>query len=169
MNYGQIYTINWGTLVQWLIPTFLRKPIHYDWLMALAQPVATLHEQFLLFREKSNYKLGHNSQVCSIESMLNDQFDPADRRIKINNGVVREPVWFWEQEENQPVWFYEDNPAVYFYEPDYLAEELADFTVIVPAGLLTGNATADTQMERLMRSFIDYYKLYSKNYTIKYE
>lgn len=169
MNYSQIYTINWGTLIQWLIPTFLRKPIHFNWLMSLAQPVMTLHAQFLLFRDKSNYKLQHNSQVCSMEAVLNDQFDPMLRRIRIDNGVVREPVWFWEPVENQPVWFYDNNPAVYFYEQDYLAEELADFTVIVPSDLLTGNITADTQMERLMRSFIDYYKLYSKNYLINYE
>jgi len=168
---GKIYKIDYDRLVVWLLPTKERDILNVVWLRVLLAPLKRIYQEFLKFRITSNYKLTHNSQVASIEEVLNDLFDDNLKRIIIRNSEVKEPVWFYEPEDNKPVWFYEpeDNKPVYFYEESHLFGFTADFIVIVPLDLQPDDNIEKEQFELELRREINYYKLYSKNYTIVYE
>lgn len=165
-----IFNIEYKVLTQMLVPTFKRKKGHVKWLRALITPIITLNRLFLAFRKDSLYKLSHNSQVVYLEKVLNDAFDTEHRRIYINNAIIREPVWFYEVDDNKPVLFYEiaDNKPVYFREEAELSGDGIDFTVFVPSELQPNTASAFDNFINQMRALVDYYKLYSKHYQIQF-
>ncbi|QYS86300.1 hypothetical protein JJC03_15445 [Flavobacterium oreochromis] len=132
------------------------------------KPIIWLHLEFLDFRKESLYKLDHNSQICNLQAVLNDIFDNTERRIIIRNAVLREPLWFYEPEENKPVLFYEesDNKPVYFREESEFIGDGADFLVLVPINLKPTNTQEENAFLIKMRAQLDYYKLFVKNYKI---
>jgi hypothetical protein len=162
------FNINWQQLIQEQLPIRKRKAGFIAWLNCLIQPVLTLYNIFMAFRQSSLYKVSHNSQVVYLQKLLNDKFDPVLRRIKITNAVIVEPVWFYEAEEARPVWFYEpeDNLPVHFKEQTEFVGDGIDFNVIVPAQLQPQSQQQLNALLSLMKAEIDYYKLYSKNYNI---
>lgn len=160
--------ISWNVLADNLLPIALRKPFIRLFAKTLLLPVSLLHADFLQFRERSLYKVRHNSQIAYMEAMLNDLFDNSLRRIRIVNTVFKEPIYFYEPEENREVLFYEpeDNLPVYFREPEDFAGEGVDFVVCVPPELQPDGDAATTAYLTRMSAQIDFYKLYSKNYKI---
>ena len=153
-----------------LLPVELRKPVLRGWIKSAFQAMALLHFSFLNFRASSLYKVRHNSQICYMEAVLNDLFDNSQRRIRIVNTEFREPVYFYEPEENREVFFYEpeDNRPVYFRETEDFAGEGFDFIVCVPPQLQPLTPEVETALLTRMRGQIEYYKLYSKNYDIQW-
>ena len=164
----QVYSINWNRFVALQVPSFLRKAKLLAYLNALIVAVAHLHVAFLAFRRQALYKVNHNSQICYLQAVLNDSFDNVQRRIVIRNAILREPVWFYEPEENKPVWFYEasDNKPVYFREENEFVGDGADFLVVMPIALQPIAEEDNTALEIQIKGQIDYYKLFVKNYKI---
>lgn len=162
------YQINWSRFIDGLLIISYRKKTVKAWINALLKPIKTHHNNFLTFRTNAIYKVQHNSQITSIEDVLNDLFDNSLRRIRIQNVMFREAVYFYEPLENREVWFYEpeDNQPVYFYEEEDFSGEGVDFLVCVPPVLRPQLQAEETAMLTLMSGQIDYYKLYSKNYKI---
>ena len=166
-----IYNIDWGVLVEQYLPISLRKPICLIWVQSCLKHIEGLHSDFLAFRTKCLYRINHNSQICYMEAVLNDYFDNDLRRIRIVNVSFKEPIYFYEPEENKEVFFYEpeDNKPVYFREEDEFIGDGVDFVVMVPPELQPETETAELALLTQMRGQIEYYKLYSKNYQIKWE
>ena len=166
-----VYQITWIRLIDDLLLISLRKEITRSWLRALLSPIRELHEQFLTYRKRALYRVRHNSQIASMEEVLNDNFDNFERRIRIVNVLFKEPVFFYEPEENREVFFYEpdDEKPVYFYEAEDFEGEGVDFLVCVPPSMKPVTLVAETALLTRMRGQIDYYKLYSKNYAIVWE
>ena len=54
---------------------------------AAVSPLQYLHTRFILWKRESDYRLEHNGQVCYLRALLNDKFDPIDRRITITETV----------------------------------------------------------------------------------
>ena len=162
------YRVNWRKFANDLLLMELRKPALKAYLNALLQPVQKLHADFLTYRKNALYRVQHNSQIASVEAVLNDAFDTVFRRIRIQNVAFKEPVYFYEPLENKEVWFYEpaDDKPVYFYEESELTGSGVDFVVCVPTVLQPNNSTEENALLTKMRGLIDYYKLYSKNYNI---
>lgn len=162
------YKVDWRKFINDLLLIELRKPMITAYLNALLKPVKKQHADFLTYRKNALYRVQHNSQIASIEAVLNDEFDAVLRRIRIRNVEFKEQVWFYEPEENKEVWFYEpaDNKPVYFYEEDELIGSGVDFVVCVPPILQPGTITDENALLTKMRGLIDYFKLYSKNYQI---
>lgn len=165
---NNVYQISWVRFIDDLLLISLRKAVIKSWLRALINPIIELHSQFLIYRDNCLYRVRHNSQIAYMEAVLNDRFDNHFRRIRIQNVVFKEPVYFYEPLENKEVWFYEpeDNKPVYFYESDDLVGDGVDFVVLVPPSLKPITQAAENELLTRMRGQIDYYKLYSKNYTI---
>lgn len=163
-----IYQINWNRWVQWNLPTFLRKVNMVRWLLVLIAPIVRLHLDFLVFRNKALYQVNHNSQICYLQAVLNDSFDNIQRRIVIRNAVIKEPIWFFEPEEDKPVLFYEeqDDKPVYFREEWELLGDGADFLVLIPLSLKPSNSIAEDALLIEIEAQLDYYKLFVKNYKI---
>ena len=163
-----VYSINWRNFIIDNIPVDLRKIKTVNWLLVLFKPIMWLHIEFLAFRTQALYKVNHNSQICYLQAVLNDSFDNVQRRIIIRNAILREPLWFYEPEENKPVVFYEseDNKPVYFREESEFIGDGADFLVLVPIDLKPTNTQDLNAFIIKMEAQLNYYKLYVKNYII---
>ena len=163
-----VYNINWSKFIGDNLPNDLRKIKTFKWLNVIFKTIVTLHISFLAFRTQALYKVNHNSQICYLQAVLNDSFDNIHRRIVIRNAILREPLWFYEPEENKPVVFYEpsDNKPVYFREESEFIGDGADFLVLVPIDLKPTNTQEENALMIKMRGQIDYYKLFVKNYKI---
>ena len=163
-----VYNINWRKFIIENLEVDLRRVKTVKWLEVLFKPIIWLHIEFLAFRTQALYKVNHNSQICYLQAVLNDSFDNVQRRIIIRNAILREPLWFYEPEENKPVLFYEesDNKPVYFREESEFIGDGADFLVLVPIDLKPTNTQEENALLIKMKAQIDYYELFVKNYII---
>ena len=81
------YDVNFKRLALLLLPTFWRRPLFAAMAYAAVSPLQYLHTRFILWKRESDYRLEHNGQVCYLRALLNDKFDPIDRRITITETV----------------------------------------------------------------------------------
>lgn len=163
--YENIFNIDFYRLVANYLPIRKRTAEFMHWLFCLIEPVIRLHEQFMRFRDRTNYKLAHTPQVFSIENVLNDSFDRVQRRIFIEDGIYTFPVYFYDRAENKPVRFNDraENDPIRFYDRSTLGQLGVDFTIVLPNGLNLSNA----EMIRL-KTLVDFYRLPDKTYTVTY-
>ena len=70
-----------------LLPTFWRKPGFAALAYAAVSPLQWLHTQFVLWKHDAEYRVQKNGQVCHLRAVLNDMFDPIDRRITITDNA----------------------------------------------------------------------------------
>ena len=82
------YEVNIKRFALLLLPTFWRKPLLATLAYAMVSPLGYLHTRFVLFRRDTVYRLTHNGQVCYLRAVLNDQFDPIERRITITEEAA---------------------------------------------------------------------------------
>lgn len=166
-----IYSVNWNVLADNYLPRDLRKPLTRASAKACLLPLTLMHAEFLQFRSNCLYKVRHNSQIPYMEAVLNDMFDNSLRRIRIVNNILKEPIYLYDPEEAREVFLYnpEDDKPVFFRDPDEFAGDGVDFFVMVPPDLQPAIPAAEQTLLTRMRAQIDYYKLYSKNYTILWE
>ncbi|MXV37666.1 hypothetical protein GO491_03075 [Flavobacteriaceae bacterium Ap0902] len=152
--------IDYKKLAILLTPTFLRKSRMLAWLGLLVYPIGKLYDEWYGNRARNLYILNHNSQVCYLRKVLNDEFDNEFRRIKIDDGLGYSAFYIYTEGENKPKWLYteNENKPIYLNNQSSLAGTGVDFYVIVPAGLQFN--------EIKMRALVDFYRLASKRYEI---
>ena len=81
----RIFELNLRRLVILLLPTFLRKSRLVAWMQILIAPLEQLQYDFGLKRNSDLVTLTHNGQKCYLRKILNDTFDQALRRIRIED------------------------------------------------------------------------------------
>ncbi len=159
-----------------LLPTFLRKPVIVAFLVALTAPLISIYRAFTKYRKNTNYRLNHNGQVCYLRKVLNDRFDPIQRRIEIGDISRKEPLYIFTVSENLPLYIFTENeingsnntPQYLFTDTETGKKSAADFIVKLPSEIY---AEQQTQTENRLRFYdleklIDTYKLASKHYKI---
>jgi hypothetical protein len=168
---ANIFKINYTWLLLWNVATFLRATVRMKWLNVVISPLIGIYDNLLQFRDEQLYKMSHNSQVVYLEKVLNDKFDYSLREIYIKNSEVYEPVWFYDTDENKPVYHYDsaDEAPVYYYDQSDFENYNSDFEVIIPNRLKPATPEEIAAFELQVKMLVDYYKLYSKRYIIKYE
>jgi len=168
---SNVYIIDFERLINWLNATFLRAPKYIKYLQAILTPLQRFYNNFMLYKADAIYRVSHNSQKCYMQKVLNDKFDNDLRRIEIRNARIFEPNWFYHPEDDKPLFFYdpEDNKPVYFYDPADFNGDGVDFTVVVPLDMQPATPQDTLIFETKLKAFVDYYKLYTKNYIITYE
>ena len=77
------FNINIAKLAIQLLPMCLRGNRMKGFVKACAEPLKYVGDAFEDYREGSDYRLTHNSQVCYLKAVLNDKFDPLLRGITI--------------------------------------------------------------------------------------
>lgn len=87
MATSKLYDVNFKRLALLLLPTFRRRPLLAALAYAAVSPLQWLHTRFILWKRESDYRLEHNGQVCYLRGLLNDLFDPIDRRITVTEEV----------------------------------------------------------------------------------
>lgn len=156
------YNVIFSKLVVWLLPVGMRKAIHVAFLRSLVEPMQQIHGYFLLFREEQLYELAINGQVINLERVLNDTFDPMDRRIYITDGEYFEPPIFYEEYKDLPVVFNAEansvNP-IFWNETNIENRVSVNFYVWIPSDILF-------DINRLKAS-VTKYKIFGRTFEIK--
>lgn len=159
------FEIDYKRLVLLLLPTFLRRPRLYAFLTAMTFGVEELHRQFSRQREANLLRCRRNGQVCYLRALLNDELDPVQRRITLEDAS-QPGNWLMIYDENasyQTLIRSEPGTAVHIlYDEAAILENTSFFTVTVP-----WNAQMEDSTNRL-RSLLNEYKLLSKTYIINY-
>ena len=168
---NNIFNIDFDRLVIWNLATFLRRTVRVIWLLVITSPLLRTYNQLLDFRAQSLYKMAHNSQIVYLQKVLNDKFDNTNRGIEVRNSDILEPVWHYDAQEQKPVYYYDtaDEHPVYFRSQADFNRLNSDFEVVMPLALKPGTQQEVDALELQVRLLVDYYKLYSKKYIIKYE
>ena len=156
-------------LPKYMVPVRLRQPKTLAWLQVLVQPVNYLYSLFNASRASDLYVLAHSSQVCYLEAVLNDVFDPVDRGIFISDGPYVDPAFIYKVVEDKPLFIDlvieagsavipAPDPVPLFTDAEtYLLG--VQFVVNVP----TGVAASSTYDIHRLRAIVDKYRLVSKN------
>lgn len=97
-----LYDLKIKRLALLLLPTFYRKPLIAAFAQSMVQGVNIVYGNFMRWRQDKQYRLSHNGQVCYLRAVLNDQFDPIERRITITDGTANmdclpctAETWIW--------------------------------------------------------------------------
>lgn len=154
------YHIDFKNLLIQLLPKPLRKVKWLSFLLTLISPVIGLYNAFMAFRNLMLYRLTITPQVCFLEKMLNDRYDPIERRIWIDDAKVYDYIYVFLKVEDKPVYFYKksENKPVYMYTRAETNIFGADFTINIPLAVVYN-------MNELI-ALVNSYKLASKKFKI---
>mgnify|MGYP001627188784 CR=1 FL=1 len=150
----------------YLLLYFTLPPAHsteevFSYLQAAFKPLETLQTSFYEFFEQKKYDLQFNYQVCMLEHLLNDQFDPEDRGIYITDADFIEQTYLFQQSEgNEPLYVFndtEDESPVYLFNQSEVSQ--FDFIVNVPEAV-------EFNID-LMKFYLNKYKHAAKRYKIE--
>lgn len=133
------YTVDISMLVTRYVPVWFRRERNVQFAVVLASWLERIQDDFLVWREGvvlAQYR--YNGLLHSLERLLNDRYDPVERRIYID--VVDQVPGYWFLEDGQPAIasLLEDGAlSGYAYLDDGEMPELYthEFTVHVPAAL----------------------------------
>ncbi len=169
MRYSNIYNIDFGNLANLLTPPFLRKVKLIDWLIVLLKPLEEVNVSFKSFRNDAIYQVTHNGQVFSLQKVLNDAYDNTERRIRIVDSFVVDPLYIYPEDDERPVYVYPEGQEPPYVYDDVVFEEIdVDFIVLLPSDFRPSNDEDRRILEIQIRSLINYYKLASKRYVLKW-
>ena len=164
MNYSKTFNVDFRKLALLLTPIFWRKVLYLDYVYSFIEPIKRLHYDFTNFRAASIYKIKHNGQVIILEKVLNDAFDAIPRRIYISDSSQNDPIYLYTTAENKPVYFGEN----YLYDFSAFQSVDTDFIVYFPVSMKPFNSFDLINFENKIKGLINYYKLASKRYVIRY-
>lgn len=149
------YEIDFKRLAILFLPIRLRRLAMVGWVQALLAPLTDLHYRFKEKRDQDWFVLNHNGQVCYLRAALNAEFDPAEKRIEIVDGIIHEQPYIYTRPELKPRYL----GTMYLYDRATYAELGPDFIVLVPTNL--------NYDEYQMKATIDQYRLATKIYKIE--
>jgi hypothetical protein len=157
------YNFNPFDYVKKALPPFIRGAKLLAYLRALLAPLTSLGTLFNEHVSASRYLANFTGQEVYLEHLLNDNFDPVQRRIYIDDGVPAIlPPFVFNKIEQRPVYVYnkaENKPLYIFNKTEYGVGN--DFIVFVPNSIL--NTLTQTQIE----ATVLIYKLASKQFSIQ--
>ncbi|QHB38506.1 hypothetical protein lotta81_gp048 [Flavobacterium phage vB_FspM_lotta8-1] len=162
MNYSKVFNIDFQKLSLLLTPIFWRKLAFVSYVYCFIEPLNVLHNEFKIFRKKSIYKIVHNGQVMLLEKVLNDAYDPEERRIYITDSIINDPLHIYTEIEARPVYL----DTQYLYTFEVFNETEIDFYVVFPIELKPISPFDLLNFENIIKALINYYKLASKRYKI---
>lgn len=162
-----IYKIDFDRLVALLLPSFLRKAKMLAFLRILIVPIKSIHYEFQQKRTRQNgdlYRLKINGQVCYLRKMLNDNFDPEKRRIRIVDGNQFNRKYLYTRGENKSVYL----GKMYLRGRSDYADTGIDFIVEIPLEVWNLHRSEQNGTERFytIEAYIDFYRLAGKRYKI---
>lgn len=158
------YDINFKRLALLLLPTFLRRPLMASLTYAIVTPLSYIHTNFLQFRKDAAYRLNHNGQVCYLRAVLNDTFDPEQRRITVTDTAQNVGVMFvFCRAEDRPILVPRRNTEAVMLvnRRGFGGASGYDFVVNIPFAL---RGVEETRLTAVVNT----YKLASKRFAISY-
>ena len=152
------YKINFNKLVIQLLPTFLRKPRMIAFISLFSNELTKLHNAWLVKKSQDETWLNHDSQVCKLRKILNDEFDDLQRRIIITDGQLHERKYIYTLGEKKPKYL----GKIFIRQNTDYADTGIDFFVVVPVEINI------EQNKYKLEAWVNRYRLASKRYKIIY-
>lgn len=152
------YNINFNRLVVQLMPTFLRQPRMIAFISLFSAELTKLHNAWLIKKSQDETWLQHNSQVCKLRKILNDEFDDIERRIKITDGQFYDRQYVYTLGEKKPKYL----GKIFIRQNTDYADTGIDFFVVVPVEINI------EQNKYKLKAWVNRYRLASKRYKIIY-
>ena len=153
-------------IINWLIPGQIRQSVHRAFVQTMNYPLRMVYSNFSDFKDKVNYRLNHNSQVCSLQGALNDSFDLTLRRIYIQDHIDPNKVWLYTYhimsilDASELTILHDYNGEQVILQPyNILSDQALAFEVIVPPSILV-------QYEQSIINLVNYYRLASKKFQV---
>lgn len=164
MRPDAIYKVNLRRLALMCLPHIWRRPVLSAILYAGVQPLGAILGKLREFRQTTGYRLRHNGQICKLRGLLNDEFDPVQRRITIEDGqgggTSATGVIYNREVARCLMVPARTRGAVLLRLRGFSGVGGLDFWIECPAEILT------EQNEARMRALVNTYKLASKRYDI---
>jgi hypothetical protein len=165
-----LFRIDYQRLVNMLLPFTLRKhDLHLplperrhallSWLHVLLAPVKRVYMEFLIYRHRVNYQMDHTGQVVYLEKVLNDRFDGAAERIRIQDGPKLDWMYLFRTDEKKPKYL----KKIHLHNRLSYGDQGADFEVYIPADVPIWTHSG---LMAECHSLINYYKLAGKTYQL---
>lgn len=130
--------INIAQFIRQLLPsTFHESNLIKSYLRVILSPIDFLSNVFLQFKDNVSYKLSKNSQICYLESVLNDAFDNSQRRIFITDAESVDMLIAYEYQDVRKIIVCEDisefaNYEVIAYQSQVIGNNLNKFIINLP-------------------------------------
>lgn len=164
----RLFQIDFRRLVLLILPPCLRFPRIYALLLALTFGIEEIYRSFSRQRDTNLTRLRRNGQVCYLRALLNDELDPEQRRITIDDASQPgEWLMIYDESESYQLLINRepgtsDDPVHILYDESTILENTSFFTVTVPWSDNMNDLT------NRLRSLLNEYKLLSKTYIINY-
>jgi len=161
-----IFNIDYNRLTIALTPLKLRRGMLLNYFYVAVSMVQRLSGLFGSFRESTNYRMNHNGQVCYLQALLNDEFDPASRRIRVIDAPEMLATIIYKRSAGEPpLMLYRRSTSQFekIVERAYTGDETAKFQVVLPPAL---NGVID---ESRLSALVAMYKLVSMRYKVIYK
>ena len=164
----KLFQLDFQRLVLLILPPCLRFPRIYALLLAMTFGIEELYRSFSRQREANLTRLRRNGQVCYLRALLNDELDPEQRRIVIDDAS-QPGEWLMIYDEHASYQLLinrepgtAEKPVPLLYDEATILENTSFFTVYVPWSEEMNDLT------NRLRSLLNEYKLLSKTYIISY-
>ena len=149
-----------------LLPTSLRRPVLFAIVRSALSVLQAQHDRLDTSHNGEPwgtlYRLRHTGQVCSLESLLNDRFDPEERRITINRDTAGggSPYIYSDSETRLQGWLVRWLGTMPLGETQSTGRSDGEFVVRVPSEL--------REQEAGLRASLDDMKVAGTRYAILY-
>jgi len=130
-----VYNIDLNETARINVPKRLRNASIMAFVRLIVAPFIIIYQVFKLFRDATIYDLTITPQVCYVEKILNDRYDPILRGIYTDDAIEHNGLYLFLDPEDKPVILYtdpEEHPVPMFTDGEIDGAVLYDFIVFVP-------------------------------------
>lgn len=158
------YNVNYAQYAVQMLPANLRVELMMSYIKAVVVPLEELHAKFSKLKDSIDYN--HYSQICYMQDLINDYFDPLQRRIIVRNTIIDQDYsLFWKERLKKPVMLYKEDSedyTPYILNSDFeIGASNIDFEIVLPIGYLLSESE-----EIRITNLVSQSKLASKRYRI---
>ena len=164
MMNSKYYDINYAQYAMQLLTNNYRTDMVIAIIKAITAPLNEIHTQFDTLRTGIDFNT--YSQVCYMQGLLNDNFDPLERRIRIRNAIIDYDYYLLhKRNKKKPIRLARRGIKPYYWcVRGMLRSHNIDFEVLLPAGY-----NLSEEEENRMRNLVNISRLASKRYIITNE
>lgn len=164
MMNSKYYDINYAQYAMQLLTNNYRTDMVIAIIKAITAPLNEIHTQFDTLRTGIDFNT--YSQVCYMQGLLNDNFDPLERRIRIRNAIIDYDYYLLhKRNKKKPIRLARRGIKPYYWcVRGILRSHNIDFEVLLPAGY-----NLSEEEENRMRNLVNISRLASKRYIITNE
>lgn len=164
MMNSKYYDVNYAQYAMQLLTNNYRTDMVIAIIKAITAPLNEIHTQFGTLRTGIDFNT--YSQVCYMQGLLNDNFDPLERRIRIRNAIIDYDYYLLhKRNKKKPIRLARRGIKPYYWcVRGMLRSHNIDFEVLLPAGY-----NLSEEEENRMRNLVNISRLASKRYIITNE